>query len=189
MAEEAIELRAEQSRLRAALAAAEGLADTDQLTGLFNRRAFDRELGREIAAAARHGTALCMVYIDLDGFKPINDRFGHAMGDDALRRVALVLRETTRASDVAGRLGGDEFGVLLPRADLAAAERKARLITRRISEISMGAGEVRAPLSASAGAAEWRVGLDPAALVEAADRAMYARKRAARAAGLGAAAR
>ncbi|MCP5365901.1 MAG: GGDEF domain-containing protein [Hyphomicrobiales bacterium] len=91
------------------------LALTDELTGLLNRRGFLAELQRTLAAAGRAGGDAVLVYIDLDGFKAVNDACGHAAGDAVLRHVAALLADNVRAGDCVGRLGGDEFAVLLTR--------------------------------------------------------------------------
>jgi diguanylate cyclase (GGDEF)-like protein len=95
----------------------ESLAVTDPLTGLFNRRGFEREMERALATARRHRDVGVLVYIDLDGFKPINDTLGHAAGDEVLKRVAQILVENVRESDRVARVGGDEFVVLLTRTE------------------------------------------------------------------------
>ena len=115
--EEVLALRRDVATLTAALADAEALADFDTLCPVFNRRAFERELRREIALADRYGSPFCVVIIDLDGFKSINDRFGHGVGDQALIAVAEVLTENTRETDIVGRIGGDEYAVLLTHAN------------------------------------------------------------------------
>jgi diguanylate cyclase (GGDEF)-like protein len=92
------------------------LARTDPLTGLLNRRALEQAAAALIAQARRHGDPLCLLLIDLDGFKAINDRHGHAAGDQALRLTAAALQGTLRPGDLAGRWGGEEFCVLLARS-------------------------------------------------------------------------
>ena len=92
----------------------EQLALTDPLTGLFNRRAFSDLALREIARSARSGEPLSLIMIDADGFKKINDTFGHAAGDRVLQHLSVLIRDSVRPQDVVGRLGGDEFAVLLP---------------------------------------------------------------------------
>ena len=109
----------------------EYLVDHDFLTGLYNRRWFERELAREVERAARYGTPGAVLVIDLDHFKDINDIFGHQAGDDLLKGVAGLLRQRARQSDVLARLGGDEFALLLPqtppdRAELVAGSRVTR---------------------------------------------------------------
>jgi diguanylate cyclase (GGDEF)-like protein len=172
------ELRGEVGRLKARLNEAEDLADQDGLTPLLNRRAFVRELRRVITFAQRYGGPASLVYFDLDGFKAINDRFGHAMGDGVLRTVAERLAEHVRESDVLGRIGGDEFGVILVQADLATAMAKAATLAAAVESQPAACGEWLTPLKISYGVRQ----IDPEATAEqvmaGADAAMYARKRA-----------
>jgi diguanylate cyclase (GGDEF)-like protein len=93
------------------------LADHDVLTGLFNRRRFEHELERAIANADRYEDRCAVLLIDLDGFKHVNDSMGHACGDELVTRVANMMRDALRDTDVVARLGGDEFAVILPHAD------------------------------------------------------------------------
>ena len=102
----------------------------DHLTGLPNRRAFDEAFDREAARSRRSGQPLVVLLSDLDGFKEINDQFGHVAGDLVLQGVAIQLQDELREEDMVARLGGDEFGVLLPQSDLAAAE----MLTTRIEQ-------------------------------------------------------
>ena len=128
MAREIEDLRAQVKALSERLAEAERLADQDALTPLLNRRAFMREVQRAIAVARRHEIPASVIYFDLDGFKGVNDRYGHAAGDAALVAVGERLLAEVRESDVVGRLGGDEFAVLLLHADREAATRKAEAL-------------------------------------------------------------
>ena len=151
------------------------LADHDGLTGLFNRRRFEEELHRQAAAAGRYGRQAAVVVLDLDDFKTINDRYGHAVGDAVLRRVADVLGGRLRATDSAGRLGGDEFAVILDGADVAVAQRVAAELARDLAEAVLPDGpEVRATASVGAAAITAKDGLGA---LHAADQAMYAAKR------------
>jgi diguanylate cyclase (GGDEF)-like protein len=125
-------LRGEVAALQAQLAQAEALADADVLTPSLNRRAFLRELQRAIATAQRHEIPAAVVYFDLDGFKQVNDRFGHAAGDAALKAVAERLAANVRGEDVVARLGGDEFAVLLVHADRESAILKAQALKAAI---------------------------------------------------------
>ncbi len=129
---EVADLRAEVLVLQSRLAKAEELADADVLTPVLNRRAFVRELNRTLAAAARYGAKACLLYFDLDGFKAVNDRFGHEAGDKALTFVAECLLANTRRSDVVGRMGGDEFAVILAHTNDASARAKAARLTAAI---------------------------------------------------------
>ena len=109
-------LRAERVRLSHKLREAEDLADTDTLVPVFNRRAFVRELTRVMSFAQRYEVEASLIYFDLDGFKQINDRFGHSAGDAVLKAVGKTLLANIRESDLAGRVGGDEFAVILAKS-------------------------------------------------------------------------
>jgi len=173
------ELRQEVGRLKARLNEAEDLADQDVLTPLLNRRAFIRELNRVIAFAQRYGGPASLIYFDLNGFKAVNDRFGHAAGDIALRAVAERLAANVRESDIVGRLGGDEFGVILVHADRAAATAKAESLASAVEAEPVQCGEWLAPLKISYGVRQVTPGITADLLLADADAAMYGRKRAA----------
>lgn len=175
------DLRAEVGRLKAQLSEMEGVADRDALTPLLNRRALMRELGRIRTFGQRYGARACLVYFDLDGLKAINDRLGHAAGDAALKAVAEHLSASVRDSDIVGRMGGDEFAVILVQADRPVAEAKAEALARGIEREPMHLAEGSAPLRVSWGVAEINLDLEPEQIVAEADRAMYARKRQRRA--------
>lgn len=128
------QLKRERERLRSALRAAEAQADTDALTPLQNRRAFVRELARIAAFSERYDVRASLLFFDLDGFKAVNDQFGHAAGDAVLRHVAGLLLANVRDSDVVGRVGGDEFAVILAKADMAAARAKGAALCELLSE-------------------------------------------------------
>ena len=108
-------------RLRVALAAQESLAQRDALTGLLNGRSLRERYGQLAGLAARDLHPMAIAFIDLDGFKSVNDTLGHAVGDEVLRAVAAELGRQLRGTDVVGRMGGDEFAVLLPQTDRAGA--------------------------------------------------------------------
>ncbi len=110
-----------------------GQALTDQLTSLPNRRALDVRLSEEINRAERYGGQFCLMMLDLNGFKRINDRFGHPVGDRVLRQIAARLRQALRESDFLARYGGDEFAVILPQTDLQAARKVARKMSDLLS--------------------------------------------------------
>ena len=149
------ELRKEVTRLKAHLAEAEDLADSDVLTPLLNRRAFVRELARNLAFVQRYGTPSSVVYFDLDGFKGVNDRFGHA--------------------------GGDEFGVILVQADLATATAKAGQIAAAVEGEAVGVGDWMTPIHLTWGVRQIEAGSTVEGLLADADRAMFSAKKAKRA--------
>ena len=171
------ELKAEVGRLKARLDDAEDLADRDTLTPLLNRRAFVRELGRARTFAQRHGFPLSLVYFDLDGFKALNDRLGHAAGDAALQVVAERLISNLRESDIVGRMGGDEFAVVLMPADRPAAEGRAAALAGAIEQDLGVPGDGRARLRVSYGVREIDPDADSEALIAQADAAMFDAKR------------
>lgn len=155
----------------AALGQLEREAATDELTGLANRRRFNRRLAAEVESARRRGRPLSLALIDIDDFKPINDSFGHATGDEALRRLARAIRSCSRDIDEAARIGGEEFVILLPETDAAGARRAAERLCRRVAK------EREEPrFTISVGVAELAGGMDPADLLDAADAALYAAK-------------
>jgi diguanylate cyclase (GGDEF)-like protein len=152
-------------------------AHHDALTELLNHRAFTQHLEGELTRAQRYGRGVALVFLDLDDFKDVNDTHGHLAGDRVLRRVAMVLREILRSSDVAGRMGGDEFCVLLLESDLEAGGRfLARLGERLDREIALG--NLPPGFSISAGSAHFPgEGADAETLFRVADARLYAVKR------------
>jgi diguanylate cyclase (GGDEF)-like protein len=128
------EVRVKNEQLEEAVAKLESLASTDPLTGLANRRSIGQTLDRAFAEAQRHGTDLTCVMIDLDCFKPINDTLGHQMGDRLLKTAAQSLTVNCRRSDVAGRYGGDEFVLILPRTDPQTGMQVARRIQQEFRQ-------------------------------------------------------
>ncbi len=118
-------LAAQLEASRARIADLEARIDIDPLTDTLNRRGFERELKRSLAYVKRYGTSAALIYVDLDEFKPVNDRHGHAAGDVVLKAIAAALLRSVRASDVVARLGGDEFAVLLWNVNGTAAAAKA----------------------------------------------------------------
>jgi diguanylate cyclase (GGDEF)-like protein len=156
------------------------LADRDGLTGLYNRRRLPEFLGEGIQEAARHGHPLAVLFIDLDGFKRINDEFGHAMGDELLNTVAGRIATRARTGDVVCRYGGDEFVVLLPRVpDRAVALEVAETIAERVALPCMLCGE-ELRVTAAIGVSMYpEDGRTAALLLERADQQMYRAKGAA----------
>ena len=174
------ELKLEVSRLKAQLAEAEEMADRDPLTPVKNRRAFAREVQRTANFLRRYGGAASVVYFDLDGFKSVNDRFGHAAGDAALRAVAERLAGNIRESDVVGRMGGDEFAVVLTQADHSTAEAKAQALAALVERAPVQCGDWSVPLHISYGVREITAEADAETVIAEADAAMFVRKRASR---------
>ncbi|HEY3798266.1 MAG TPA: GGDEF domain-containing protein [Caulobacteraceae bacterium] len=174
------DLRTEVARLKARLLEAEAEADEDPLTRAKNRRAFIRELKRICAFCLRYEAPASLVYFDLDDLKGVNDRFGHAAGDAALRAVAQRLAANVRESDIVGRMGGDEFAVLLAQADLATATAKAESLARLIASEPVQSGEWLAPMRVSFGVRQIDPTADAEGLIADADAAMFAMKRARR---------
>ncbi|MGR4862441.1 GGDEF domain-containing protein [Caulobacter sp. LARHSG274] len=171
------DLRNEVGRLKYKLNEAQGLADLDVLAPVLNRRAFLREIRRVAAFAQRYGSPASLVFFDLDGFKAVNDRFGHAAGDAALRAVAERLQGHVRETDVVGRLGGDEFAVLLVQADQRTAQAKAEALAAAVRDAPVQVGEWSVPLRISFGVREIEPGADPEAALAQADAAMLLKKR------------
>jgi diguanylate cyclase (GGDEF)-like protein len=169
-------LNTETTALRTKVKDLEGIADTDPLLPVFNRRAFTRELSRAMAFAQRHDLGGALVYVDLDGFKGVNDEYGHAAGDTVLIHVASVLNEHIRESDLVGRLGGDEFGILLAAADDAGASAKAAALVELIREQHIDIGEQEICIGASAGVQPFQPDLSAEEILDLADQAMYAHK-------------
>jgi diguanylate cyclase (GGDEF)-like protein len=151
------------------------LADHDPLTRLGNRRSFMARLELETQRALRYGTPFALVVCDLDGFKDVNDRYGHLVGDEALEHVAGAMRDALRSSDGAYRLGGDEFGLIL----VEAAKNVADEVVERVgSALAFRHDERLTGLRASFGVAVCpEQGMTPSALFNAADQAMYGAKR------------
>lgn len=156
-------------------------AETDPLTGLLNRRAFDRQAKRAIQAAERHGDPTYLLFLDLDHFKSVNDRFGHAAGDRVIQGLAVTILATVRETDLSARLGGEEFAVLLTRTDAATAQAVADRIRRRIEGQTFQGGVDRPfNVSLSVGIAELDRGDTLDALMHRADGALYLAKKSGR---------
>jgi diguanylate cyclase (GGDEF)-like protein len=151
------------------------LADLDALTGLHNRRYFHETLARECARAHRYERKLALIVFDLDDFKEINDRIGHLAGDTVLAEAAERVRSVVRTADIACRVGGDEFAVILPESSLDDADQLYRRIQNAISSRPLGQG---GNLFLSAGVAELRAEDDPVSFFQRADDALYRAKEA-----------
>lgn len=157
------------------------LAERDALTGLHNRGAFDARLASELARYERYGRPLSLIVLDIDHFKNVNDRFGHDAGDFVLQRVSEVVAHSLRNVDLAARLGGEEFVVMLPETGIGKATEIAERIRRRIEEKPCDWRGQRIMVRVSAGvSAIPECVAQPDALIRSADQALYASKNAGR---------
>jgi diguanylate cyclase (GGDEF)-like protein len=162
--------------LNARVAQLESMAMSDELTNLLNRRGFASVMQRNLLSAARYDEGGLLAYIDLDGFKSINDNHGHQAGDDVLRAVGRHLQQSVRATDYAARLGGDEFAILFVRAQQTPARERARQIVRGLNKLTLRSPSGRITVRASLGLAAYDGSTTSDELLDRADRAMYADK-------------
>ncbi len=169
-------LAAELEASRARIGDLESRIDVDPLTETLNRRGFERELKRSLAYVKRYAANATLIYLDLDEFKPVNDRHGHAAGDAVLKAVAAALIREVRASDVVARIGGDEFAVLLWNLPDADAVAKAVELERAVYATPVHWGASTMVVGASAGVAFVGPLDKPSEVLARADAAMYARK-------------
>jgi diguanylate cyclase (GGDEF)-like protein len=172
-------IRRLRTELALALAQIEQLqasAHTDFLLDIPNRRGFERELHRAVAYIKRYRCSAALVVLDVDRLKPINDVHGHAAGDRVLKAIAAALASQVRASDVVGRLGGDEFGVLLWNLNETDARAKAAVLEETIDRLAFEFGGQSVMAGASAGVAVLGPHAEADRAMEEADRAMYVRK-------------
>ena len=177
--EEVQRLREELGQTGKRIAYLEQLADQDTLLPVINRRAFVRELSRMLSFGERYGVISSVLYFDVNGMKQINDTYGHAAGDAALGRVARVLAGSVRESDVVGRLGGDEFGVILAQSEIPLAHEKAESLAAQIAAAPLEWKGELLPIRVSYGAYAFAGdGSSADSVLEQADKAMYERKRA-----------
>jgi diguanylate cyclase (GGDEF)-like protein len=158
----------------------EETARTDGLTGLYNRRGFDAELPIFLERARAIGSGLALLAMDLDHFKPVNDKLGHAAGDFVLRGVGKILREGVRKTDLPCRVGGDEFIVLLADLDETAAQMRADALRTAIGTMAHPGNEEGIRITSTIGGTLYRRGETPEELMKRADEALYAAKRAGR---------
>ena len=169
-------LRAEVEALRLRAEAAEAAADHDVLTPALNRRGFVAVLERTMAYCKRYEATAVLLYLDLDGFKGVNDSLGHAAGDAALVHVANLLLANSRAADAVGRMGGDEFALLMLNAGLDEGRDKAAKLNAALAE-GFDWNGTRAPLGGSFGVRAWVDHEDAEVWLAEADAAMWVRKR------------
>ena len=153
------------------------LATHDALTELYNRRHFIEMADKEIARSIRHARPLSLCIIDVDLFKPVNDRYGHISGDEVLRQIALLLRRHVRSDDIAARIGGEEFALLLPECDAEAARVFAERLREAVAAAPFAPGGEPQRITVSIGIAELAAERDTRpALMAAADTALYRAK-------------
>jgi diguanylate cyclase (GGDEF)-like protein len=176
LAAEVDQLAAQLEDSRARILDLETRVDVDPLTDTLNRRGFERELKRSLAYVKRYGASAALIYVDLDGFKPVNDRHGHGAGDAVLRAIAATLLRQVRASDVVARIGGDEFVILLWNVSGPAAAAKAGALETAVYATPVRWGSSTLVVGASAGVALLGALDTPADVLARADAAMYARK-------------
>jgi diguanylate cyclase (GGDEF)-like protein len=170
-------MRRELEAARARIIQLERLADEDSLAPIANRRAFVRELSRMIAFTRRYGPPSSVIYFDVNGMKQINDTHGHPAGDAALRHVAELLCKNVRSTDIVGRLGGDEFGVILTQTGQEQANTKAAILAQTIAATPFNWGKLPISVSAAYGVYSFSGSDDAQIAIEAADKAMYKQKR------------
>lgn len=154
----------------------ERLSMTDELTGLLNRRGFEDRLQRELAGARRNGESGVLIFIDLDEFKPINDIYGHAAGDEVLRQAAGLLCANVRESDCVGRLGGDEFVVLMPKSQQHNGLLRAKALEEVLNHAVAEWRGIAIPFRASCGVHTYASGADWRDMLNHADAEMYRKK-------------
>jgi len=174
------ERKAAELRLQEANEALQRLTLVDTVTDVANRRQFDRALAEEWARAIRAGTSIGLVLVDVDHFKPYNDRYGHPAGDECLRRIAAVLGRTLlRAGDLVARYGGEEFAAILPLTDVDAAMAVAERMRRSVEALAMPHGATPlgiVTISGGVAASRPDPGTDPLDLVARVDAALYEAK-------------
>jgi diguanylate cyclase (GGDEF)-like protein len=166
-------LRSDLERATTRLAHLEQLADQDTLIPIPNRRAFVRELGRVISYSQRYETDASLIYIDVNDFKDVNDEHGHAAGDAALIHIARNLMDRLRESDLIGRLGGDEFGIILSNADGARANEKAKELADVVAAAPVEFDGQQFNVTISYGVTTFGAGESVSDAIAAADKAMY----------------
>jgi diguanylate cyclase len=169
----------EIKQLKDSLADARRDAMTDPLTGLANRKAFDRQLREESQQARANREPVSLVMCDIDHFKRVNDTHGHQVGDQVLKLVALTLRQCVKGQDIAARYGGEEFAVILPQTNVLGAAAVAEFVRRTVESkkiVRKGTGDTLGTVTMSFGVASLGPGESAESLIERADRALYVAK-------------
>ena len=155
------------------------LASKDVLTGLKNRRVFEERIGPMLESAKRHNHPICLACLDLDKFKQINDTLGHAEGDEVLKKIARTLSSRIRSEDLLVRMGGDEFTLVLPNTDLAAAENLAERLCSAVDCLNI-VTPTGIKVGISIGLAQWKEGMGRDEWLQYADESLYRAKAAGR---------
>jgi diguanylate cyclase (GGDEF)-like protein len=170
-------LEIKEIELKAVLAQAHEITNTDVLTFLPNRRKIIVDLQEEVIRSARYGTPLSISIVDIDHFKNVNDTYGHAVGDDVLRTIAARLREQIRHPDTIGRYGGEEFLIVLPNSELKAAVEQANRLCQHVRAMRIDNNNQTLTVSISIGVAQLRIAQENwEQLLHRADVAMYQAK-------------
>lgn len=182
LAAEIQQLREQLKTSEARIEALEKSAHEDALTGLLNRRGFERAFAQAIAYLKRYGGSAALLYLDLDRFKPINDKHGHAVGDVVLQEIARLMMGSVRASDLAARLGGDELALVLWNLDAAQMAAKMRALEALVESASFEVQGAKLDVGVSIGGVMLAPDDTLTAALQRADAAMYARKKERRAA-------
>lgn len=152
--------------------------DRDKLTGVYSRAYFDRVFAKEVSRVKKYGGSLSLLMIDVDNFKEINDRYGHAGGDNVLTQIASILQLNVREINSVCRFGGDEFSVIAPISDIHGASRMAERLRQVVEAAILFQGEDELKLTLSIGVASWQGSMNTAnGLLIAADTALYASKK------------
>jgi diguanylate cyclase (GGDEF)-like protein len=171
-------LTVKETELKAVLAQAEEVSHTDALTFLPNRRQIIKDLQNEVNFSDRYGTPLSISMLDIDHFKTINDTYGHMVGDDVLRDLAVELREHIRYPDTIGRYGGEEFLIVLPHSTLQAAADQAERLCKLVRSLLIRSGQQEIGVTVSIGVAQYKIHKeDWEAFLGRADAALYQAKR------------
>lgn len=174
-------LSIKETELKAVIAQADEVSHTDALTFLPNRKQIIGDLQREVIFSDRYGTPLTISMLDVDHFKQINDTYGHAVGDDVLRRLASEMRDHIRYPDTIGRYGGDEFLIVLPHSTLKAAAQQAERLCKHVRSLQIKSGEHEIGAAISLGIAQYKIHQeDWQTLLARADGALYQAKNSGR---------
>ncbi|WP_333570594.1 GGDEF domain-containing protein [Thermodesulfobacterium commune] len=168
------ELEKKNLQLLNALTTVKKIMNTDPLTGVFNRRAINKIIHREISFALRHKLPLSIVMVDIDYFKKINDTYGHEMGDYVLKKIAQTIKKSIRKEDIFGRYGGEEFILILPNTDIEKAYQVAERMRQKIEKIKFKG--IKEKITASFGLTELLPNDNIKSIIQRGDEALYLAK-------------